>query len=273
MVAQYGNDRLSASPLAFDLREFARFTCDDSGATGESYAASNEDLLDIRLAYTRGIQVHSRAYQAYDSEIVTRMPSLDPAWAILTDDGKQRFVVGDFTNTLGNSRKTVLYESDSKGDLSLVAERPAIVQAAWLSSDGRFLVADEWVPVGAGPEEHRLVLLYPGGRDGQKRSPEVLMSAGGRDQQVVGNAWYDAAFIESGPFAGKLLVERRTYPDGELRLVDPDDPGRTIWTTGQIDFVAPLQVFSLSGGVLLPLNSMATSSLPALYVSARYICH
>jgi hypothetical protein len=267
-AVQYGDKTLSARPLAFDLREFARFTCDDSGVTGESYAASSENLLDIRLAYTRGIQFHSRAYQAYDSQTVTPMPSLGPAWAILTDDSRQRLVVGDFTGALGNSRKTTLYVSDSKGDLSPVAERPAVVQAAWLSPDGRFLVADEWVPVGTGPEEHRLVLLYSDGSQDRRRAPEVLMSTKRRDQQVVGNAWYDAAFIESGPFAGKLLIERRTYPDGELRLIDPNEPGKTIWTTNQIDFVGPLQVFSLSGGVLLPLNSMATSSLPALYVSA-----
>jgi hypothetical protein len=273
MVAQYSDKTLLAHPLSFDLRVFARFTCDDSGVVGESYAASSDNLLDIRLAYTRGIQLHSRAYQAYNSETITSetitpMLSLDPAWAILTDDIQQRVVVGDFTNALGNNRKTTLYASDPKGDLSLVAERPAVVQAAWLSPDGRYLVADEWIPVGTGPEEHRLVLLYPGGSYGQRRSSEVIMSSGGRDQQVVGNAWYDAAFIESGPFAGKLLVERRTYPDGELKLIDPDDPSKTLWTTGQIDFVAPLQVFSLSGGVLLPLNSEATSSLPAYYVSA-----
>jgi hypothetical protein len=94
------------------------------------------------------------------------------------------------------------------------------------------------------------------------------MSTRRRDQQVVGNAWYDAAFIESGPFAGKLLVERRTYPDGELSLIDPNEPGRTIWTTDQIDLVGPLQVFSLSGGMVLPLSSMASRSLPVLYVAA-----
>src|SRR5207248_4343507 len=134
--------------------------------------------------------------------------------------------------------------SGSKGGLSLVADRPAVVQAAWLSSDGHFLVADEFVPAGAGPEEHRLVLLHlrPKGSSGtrdQSRSPEVLMSTRRRDQQVVGNIWYDAAFIESGPFAGKLLVERKTYPDGELRLIDPNEPGKTVWTTDQIDFVVP----------------------------------
>lgn len=264
MVAQYGGGRITAQPLAFDLMEFSRFTCDDSGVMGENYTVDG-NYLDVRLAYARGLQFYTPGYQAYDSDTVTRVPLPSPAWAILTDDSHKHLVVGDYTNVLGYDPQTRLYISDPHGQLLLVGVRSAIVEAAWLSPDGRYLLADEFVPQGVGPEEHRLVLLTID----QSRAPEVLMSTQRRDLLVVGDAWYDGAFIESGVFAGKLLIERKTHPNGEMRLIDPAEPARTLWTSDQIDYVDHLRVWSLSGGLLLPLNSSATTSLPALYVDAR----
>jgi hypothetical protein len=127
------------------------------------------------------------------------------------------------------------------------------------------LLSDEFIPDASGPQDHRLVLLTTDG----SRLPEVLMSTKRHDLLVVGNAWYDAAFIDSGVFAGKLLIERKTYPAGELRLIDPTNPRWTIWTTDQIDFVDRLQVMNLSSGMLLPLSSMSTTVLPALYLDAH----
>jgi hypothetical protein len=127
------------------------------------------------------------------------------------------------------------------------------------------LLSDEFIPDASGPQDHRLVLLTTDG----SRFPEVLMSTKRHDLLVVGNAWYDAAFIDSGVFAGKLLIERKTYPAGELRLIDPTNPQGTIWTTDQIDFVDRLHVMNLSNGMLLPLSSMSTNVLPALYVDAH----
>src|SRR5439155_269877 len=85
--------------------------------------------------------------------------------------GRRRLVVGDYSNILGYNPETRLYISDPNGDLALVAARQAIVQAAWLSPDGRFVLADEFIPRGTGPIDHRLVLLT----SDQSHAPEVLM--------------------------------------------------------------------------------------------------
>lgn len=264
MVAQYENGTISARPLAFDLMEFNRFTCDDSGVMGENATADGNNL-DVRLAYARGLQFYTPGYQAYTSTVVTRVPLPGPAWAILADNGYKRLVIGNYTNVLGYHPETELYVSAPQGQLGRVAARQAIVQAAWLSSDGRYLLSDEFIPAASGPQDHRLVLLTTD----ESRVPHVLMSTTRHDLLVVDNAWYDAAFIDSGAFAGKLLIERKTYPDGELRLVDPDNPQQTIWTTDEIDFVDRLHVMSLNSGMLLPLGSMSTNALPALYVDAH----
>jgi hypothetical protein len=264
MIAQYGGGTITARPLAFDLMEFSRFTCDDGGVMGENDTGDGT-YLDIRLAYARGVQFYTPGYQAYNSTRVTHVPLPGPAWAILADNGYKRLVVGNYTNVLGYHPETELYVSDPQGQLVLVVTRQAIVQAAWLSPDGRYLLSDEFTPVPSGPESHRLVLLTTDG----SRLPEVLMSTKRHDLLVVGNAWYDAVFIDSGVFAGKLLIERKTYPAGELRLIDPNNPQATIWTTDQIDFVDRLHVASLSNGMLLPLGSMSTNALPALYVDVH----
>jgi hypothetical protein len=264
MVAQSGGGMITARPLAFDPMEFSGFTCDDSGVMGENYTADG-NYLDVRLAYARDVQFYTPGYQAYTSTMVTRVPLPGPAWAILADNSYKRLVVGNYTNVLGYHPETELYVSDPQGRLGLVATRQAIVQAAWLSPDGRYLLSDEFIPDASGPQDHRLVLLTTDG----SRLPEVLMSTKRHDLLVVGNAWYDAAFIDSGVFAGKLLIERKTYPAGELRLIDPTNPQWTIWTTDQIDFVDRLHVMNLSNGMLLPLSSMSTNVLPALYVDAH----
>jgi hypothetical protein len=264
MAAQYGGGTIAARPLAFELMEFSRFTCDDGGVMGANYTVDGT-YLDVRLAYARGLQFYTPGYQAYNSAVVTRMLLPGPAWAILADNNRKRLVVGNYTNVLGYHPETELYVSDPQGRLVRVATRQAIVQAAWLSPEGRYLLSDEFVPAISGPVDHRLVLLTTTG----SRLPEVLMSTKRHDVLVVDNAWYDAAFIDSGAFAGKLLIERKTSPAGELRLIDPNNPQQTIWTTDEIDFVDRLHVMSLNSGMLLPLGSMSTTALPALYVDAH----
>jgi hypothetical protein len=266
MVARDQDGKLTFAPLALDPAASDTLSWDGRGVLAAGYARLTSPAADPRLERVwtpfAGMRL---VYQPFNSPAARPLDLPAAPWALLalTVNGPYG-ILADYSEAAGASPRTRLYLATFDGARRLLAVRPAVAQAAWLSPDNRDLLIDEFSPTPAGDEEHRLVVLPLTAAGG----PVVAARIVAPRPTVAQVNWYSVTFIESGASAGKALIRGAPGVDPTVRLIDPADPARPVWAMDPGPGVSRVIPVPTGDGLVLTLTDWAGVQLSHYLVDA-----
>jgi hypothetical protein len=202
-------------------------------ATGYSSGLSY-DPLPVR--FTRYLNIENGspiAYQAYDS-VVTGTINIPPSnrntSAVMDlDPGSNRYLLADWVRAypgglVGPDTATNLYLASTSGSKQLLYSlSSSSFISARFSPDGRHALLATYTPLSSGGEMQSIILL-----DLESVAAPRLLSSGVAQvdkypfSDPQDRSWLTAAFIDDGPYAGKIVLSAYDGNQNRLEVIDPD---------------------------------------------------
>ncbi|HEX9989433.1 MAG TPA: hypothetical protein VGE45_13275 [Chloroflexia bacterium] len=253
MVAwsQAGVDEPGFAPLAFDPSRHDYYRSGKNGVWALAWASQIFDWQSPFRgeATTHGTIAYQRADTTITSTLVLTGSSLvvgGAKWAVMDmDPDGEHLLMADWDLANDGNKTVRLHHTGPVGDNPrLVYTHSGEMGNAQISPDSRFVLVGTYSPIPLSRmEKQAIVVIDLDGELPPRTIAEGVTAISSRDSNLS-YGFLTAAFLPSGPFAGKIALSQR-YEDGyayEISVVDPihtetpiaqvkvNDTARVAWT-------------------------------------------
>jgi hypothetical protein len=234
-VAAQLSNLSNLKPIGLDPAQYYLQLVGSQGVWATGYSSGlSYDPLPVR--FTRYVDIENGspiAYQGYDSAVTGTInipPSKRYTSAIMDlDPGSNRYLLADWVRTLpgatvGPETATNLYLASTNGEHQLLYSfNGGSFISARFSPDGHYALLATYTPMAGGGEMQAIILLnLDGGAE-----PCILTSGVAQVDKYPfadpqDRSWLTAAFVDDGPFAGKVVVTEYDGTMNRLLAFDPE---------------------------------------------------
>jgi hypothetical protein len=217
---QDGVEELSFAPLAFDPLLSEYYRSGKNGVWALAQAGQITDRLSAIRPRSSAITHGTITYQRADSAITTTLVLTSAMWAIMDmDPDGEHLLMADWERASDGSKTVRLHHTGPVGDNPrLIYTHNGDLGSAYFSPNSRFVLASTFSPIPLSRmEKQSLVLIDMHG----EMPPRSIAEAVTAITALNSSGLLMAAFVPTGPFAGKIALSKRSETGYAVSVVDP----------------------------------------------------